>query len=200
MQHENLADVAAQMNICGECGNLFGTFIDAESGGVAQVQRCTCPSRRPPTPELRWGRRDFNTAVELCFCCAATLVPTGSRWSRFFCAPCYADVLAWNARSTSYIPVGRHSIANGIMLLPHQRGPVGPDGERPEPAWFAAKLTAFFARVGHLIAWRAVRVRQILGWTGCGESAPAYLAAAQSASGRREAFAALTEHFAGFTG
>jgi hypothetical protein len=170
-----LIAAAAQMSVCTECGDLSGAFVDARYGDVLRLQRCTCPSRRVTLGEPRWGLRDFNRAAELCWCCAAVLIESGSRWSRLFCGACQADVHASNASGGSYIPIARDSIANGITR------------------W---KLDDFYTRLQSLTDWRAARVRALMRWTSCSQRVPAYIAAATSPSARTEAFVGLSESFA----
>lgn len=202
-QEVDLGVLAARMRVCGGpdgCGALFGAFVDVKYGGVERVQRCSCLPRAPEEREALWGHRDFNTAAELCYACAATLIPSGSRWSRFFCAPCHDDVLERNERNKrgGRIPVGRHSIANGLVLDLEPGHPRDEAGEALWPAAFAAQLEELSARVAHLREWRKSRARDIVRWTGCGGRVTDYLAAASSASARREAMAALGEHFSRF--
>jgi len=52
----------------------------------------------------------------LCHACAAATISSGSRFAPLFCATCLPDVREHNAHATTPIPVGRHSLVNGVGL------------------------------------------------------------------------------------
>jgi len=102
---------AARMELCRECLVLRGPFFDSHNG-CERVQRCGCEAREP-----LWNAFDYNCAVELCRCCAAQVIRSGSKWSVFFCDACKREVVAYNsAAGCTVIPIGRHSIMNGVAL------------------------------------------------------------------------------------
>src|SRR5436190_12449390 len=62
-------------------------------------------------------RLDHLTPAELCNCCGIELLPSGSKFSPFFCRPCHARVSTLNrAAERCVIPIGRHNIMNGSIL------------------------------------------------------------------------------------
>jgi hypothetical protein len=194
MPTNKLEVVAARMSVCGECGDLSGPFEDVACA-VERVQRCGCRGGRGRKGEPLWPRYDFKRVVELCRCCAGSLVASGSRWSSFFCDGCRSDVVAWNRAGTSWIPVGRHSLANGIgySVRSEEAGEV--QGESIEAARFARRLNELGARIAYLDRWRVRRVRDVLGNMNGPTSVAAYLAAVRAGPARRDVFAALVSYF-----
>ncbi|HWW53634.1 MAG TPA: hypothetical protein VNY84_07690 [Acidimicrobiales bacterium] len=89
--------------ICPTCFCLRGPV------GDGRLQRCTCER-----VDDRWPGYDFNQAWELCHCCGAEVLKSGSRWSLWFCEECNARVLAFNeVAGPRVIPIGRHTMMNG---------------------------------------------------------------------------------------
>jgi hypothetical protein len=104
---------ATDMHVCGRCGRVCGPwrFLDGEHDGGTFVQTCQCEPRAPET----WPRFDFNTSVELCWCCAAEALPTGSRWAQILCPVCKERALRLVRRDGRLpVPLGRHSLMNRI--------------------------------------------------------------------------------------
>jgi hypothetical protein len=103
--------LSARMDMCRKCLGLRGPFFDAHNR-CERVQRCGCEPRDP-----LWNAYDYNSAAELCHCCAWRVVPSGSKWSLFFCEPCKAPIRAYNqAAGLRVVPLGRHSIMNDVTL------------------------------------------------------------------------------------
>lgn len=91
--------------VCRTCGELAGTGPD--------TQRCDCR----PKEDARWPGYDFNTALELCYCCGQVPLRSGSRWSVWFCEGCMELVLGLNRSLGRYaVPIGRHSLHGGLGL------------------------------------------------------------------------------------
>jgi hypothetical protein len=104
-------ELAARMDLCRTCLVLRGPFFDSHNG-CERVQRCGCELREP-----LWNAFDYNCAAELCRCCASRVIPCGSKWSVFFCKACRRHVDPHNdAAGWTVIPIGRHSIMNGVAL------------------------------------------------------------------------------------
>jgi hypothetical protein len=104
-------ELAARMDLCRECLVLRGPFFDSHNG-CERVQRCGCEAREP-----LWNAFDYNCAAELCRCCGSRVIRCGSKWSVFFCDECKRQVVAYNsAAGWRAIPIGRHSIMNGVAL------------------------------------------------------------------------------------
>lgn len=137
------------LEICRECLDLRGPISDAPN---ARVQRCRCESRGS-LKEKRWHGFDFNEAFELCYLCAAEVIPTGSRWSSFYCAPCQRRVNWHNhAAGAVEIPLGRHALMNDLSF----------DDETREPAKSERELAGLGSRIDRVRAWRRARVRAIV--------------------------------------
>ena len=96
--------------VCGTCGGLFETRIQ---GGLTPAY-CAChTSRKGPT----WERYDYNANLELCACCKLEALPSGSRFSVWFCKDCKERALDLNTRvGKCVIPIGRHSLMAGIGI------------------------------------------------------------------------------------
>ncbi len=95
------SDEYEYLRICPTCYELYET---ARPDG--EEQRCTC---RPAGK--RWPHRDFNQRAMLCRCCGLNVLPSGSRWSPYFCRECRLlamGVSVWNRRLV--FPTGRHSL------------------------------------------------------------------------------------------
>ena len=93
--------------ICTTCRELF----EARTPGPGDVpQRCGCHPERS-----RGWSGDLPERARLCECCRLELLPSGSRWSVWFCQGCLEHVRELNARLGRYaIPIGRHSLMAGI--------------------------------------------------------------------------------------
>ncbi|HVA10428.1 MAG TPA: hypothetical protein VNG12_27250, partial [Acidimicrobiales bacterium] len=103
---EGLSDDAA---VCGSCHQVRGTAL------AGFHQRCACEPV-PDPDEPRFGQ-DFLMAAELCRCCGLVLLPSGSRWSVWFCPPCTRLARSFNEQlGRCVIPIGRHSLMNGVGL------------------------------------------------------------------------------------
>lgn len=145
--------------VCAGSSSIFGPLV---RGSVAYAyQACRwydCPHRsaawHQPSARLRSPGPDLEMQVELCLCCAAVPIDTGSRFSSFFCGVCgpRVDVLD-NALGLAAIPRGRHSFVNGVAM----RGDRGVSREQIEA--FAAATTSLFARIDRLSDWRRTVVR-----------------------------------------
>lgn len=93
--------------ICTTCGGLFEAR--APSSGEPR-QRCACD----PDRSRGWSG-DLPERARLCACCRLELLPSGSRFSVWFCEECRERVGELNAQVGRYmIPIGRHSIMAGI--------------------------------------------------------------------------------------
>jgi hypothetical protein len=139
------------MDLCRECLGLRGPCFDS-FGRCERTQRCACEPKEP-----LWTGYDYNCAIELCHLCGAATVRSGSRWSLFFCARCSTPVNAYNrAAGAVVIPIGRHSIMNGVVLSGRAAAsPVARDA-------FAAAMTSLEGRIGRLFRWQRDKVRRLL--------------------------------------
>jgi len=88
--------------------------------------------------------RGFTWEVSLCSCCGVEPIPSGYRWAPLHCDRCRPRVLALNQTlGRCAIPVGAHSIMNGVALSVDERDPAGIER-------FLTQLLAFFEAVEHL--------------------------------------------------
>jgi hypothetical protein len=142
---------AARMHVCRTCFALGGPFTDT-------FNRCERVQPRECDPEQPlWNGYDYNCAAELCFGCASAVVSSGSRWSVFFCDDCKASVCAYNdANGRSAIPIGRHSLRNGVSLR------AGDARKARRVNELAKGLSRLAGGVERLYANRRARVSQIL--------------------------------------
>jgi len=141
------------MVVCGACGRVRGPWrfaglsTDSDSGDLDLpfTQRCECDRRDEPL----WPRFDYNTAVHLCWCCAAEAVPSGSRWSLFLCPDCKELAVALMRREGRFIvPIGRHSLMNRVSVT-------GADltAGRASATHAARRLVRFGGRITAAAAW-----------------------------------------------
>ena len=144
-------ELAARMELCRECLVLRGSFFDSHNG-CERAQRCGCEPREP-----LWNAFDYNRAAELCRCCASRVIRCGSKWSVFFCEACKPHVVAYNgAAGLTVIPIGRHSMMNGVALNT-QRARKG-SARRA----FARGLSEVFDGIGRLERFHHAQVRRIV--------------------------------------
>jgi len=102
-----------EMVVCGRCGEPKGP-VPWHSLEASQL--CSCASEEGRRAQRPWGG-DFNAAVELCNCCGAVALSSGSRWSPLLCDRCFARVRTLNeVAGRCVVPVGRHSLMNGVSL------------------------------------------------------------------------------------
>jgi hypothetical protein len=131
--------------VCGRCFGLRGP----SPGGL--LQRCGCEPSEP------WPGHDLARFVELCRCCALEALPSGSRWSVWFCDECKHRALAFNDAMGRYvIPIGRHSLMKRI-------------GVRMEEATDPGRVESFLGEIGKMFraqddtsAWAAIITRDNL--------------------------------------
>jgi hypothetical protein len=135
-----------------------------------------------------------------------TVLPSGSRWSVWFCQTCRKRVMGFNARhGYAVIPIGRHSLMSGVsvsgpeLLLSEGRNEEGQD----LLDGFLSATSGLIARMNHLHAWHegvvAGNLRRV-GLDGLESVAlDAYLSAVirDKRLTREVAFHGLTAHFSG---
>lgn len=132
---------AGDLLICGQCHGLRGQVPD-EPRGVMQLCACTPREVRAAQPSFRG---DHNTYAELCRCCGEVLLPSGSRWSVWFCRECAGRVAGLNrGAGRCIVPIGAHSMMNGVSL----RGAV----TEPQVELFVRESNGLFASMDELLA------------------------------------------------
>jgi AcrR family transcriptional regulator len=185
---------AACMNVCGECGELSGAFVDV-ADEVERTQRCRCGGEAREQ-EATWPGYDFNRGLELCRCCAGALVSSGSRWSSFFCDACGDDIHTWNRTGAGGIPVhwdpGGATVSGGQALVESARELAG---QPVDGAALARRLHGLAARIAYLDAWRLRLTRDALGRMNGHTSLPDYLAAVRAGRARQDLFVELKAYF-----
>ena len=142
-----------ELLICHTCRLLKGP-VPGRSDGARQLCDCTPLEVRRAQP--RWGG-DHNTYAELCRCCGLVLLGSGSRWSVWFCASCKEAVVTLNRYAgRCVIPIGRHSLMNGVGASAAQlRSEIGAQA-------FADQLTTFFGTISSLESWASTIVHRNL--------------------------------------
>jgi hypothetical protein len=178
--------------VCGVCARVKGPV---PSRTPSWVQLCSCAPTEERRTQPRYG--DFNCWVELCYCCGLNTVPSGSRWSPFHCESCRKRV-----RSLNYlvgrcaIPVGRHSIMNGVFL--------GDATQRTHEAFvaFSDQIQTLFTSIDHLSEWARAMVLTNLTVLGYEKGVDVYLDTYLSEAKRRRfsrarAFNSLVERIFG---
>lgn len=111
----------SRMRICSSCFEIHGPWQDINLRVQGELewpyQGCACEQKLLMQDERKWPGFDFNTVVELCKCCGAELLNSGSRWSVWFCDVCKQRVRILHGKYQRYIvPVGRHSMMGGFGL------------------------------------------------------------------------------------
>jgi hypothetical protein len=144
---------AERLVVCSACGRLRGPWRYAidEFRDLWFVQSCGCDR----TEEPLWPRFDYNTAVELCWCCASEALPSGSRWSTFLCDECRHRALDLRRPDGRLVvPIGRHSLMNRTSLS------VDSVWSRPqEVPEFAERLIELSAGITAVWEWGARQAR-----------------------------------------
>jgi hypothetical protein len=156
------------LELCGACQGLRGPWRSTRTRAIHE-QRCACAqaARGPESvvsedgmSEL-WPGHDYNQVAELCRCCGLDVLRSGSRWSGWFCEHCKDWVWDFNNRvGRCVIPIGRHSLMNGIGLP----GVLATDDALVKR--FADDVGTLFERMNWTDAWaRRVVTRNL---TACG--------------------------------
>ena len=163
-------------------------------------QLCRCHREE----QVRWPDRDFNEYVDLCWCCLLERIPSGSRWSPFYCPECLERAHGYNeSMGGVLLYVGRHSLMNGVWV--REGRPARPQelaALRRSVGEFALGICGFFEAMDR---WRPARLQEVLralGLDATGEGEPPklgfveYLQTARQLTdhpqfGKRVAFAAM---------
>ena len=108
----NLLENLSSLSLCPKCLQPHGKMRLWYGAWVEQ--HCTCDK----WDDSKWGDgRDFNLGYETCYCCGLEVITSGSRWSSFFCRDCKKAIRKFNdSVGTCVIPIGRHSLMNGIRF------------------------------------------------------------------------------------
>jgi len=145
-----------RMWICGTCAGLNGIPVGRDAPPVEQIQRCRCRS----TDEPAWPSFNFNEHVHLCECCLMEALPSGSRFSVWFCEECRLRVIALNDRLRVWlIPIGRHSIMvstyepPGLVMLSSDVFRMGEQEQATRIEHFRGGFMGMISSIDRLLAW-----------------------------------------------
>ena len=140
--------------ICDACQQPFGT---EPQPGYPIPQRCACDRL---ADELVWPGFDYNEHLRLCMCCRGIALPSGSRWSVWFCGPCKDRVRLYNDRlGRVAIPIGRHSLMAGIGISGVELSRADGDEVDRLVARFAGRSLGLFSSMDRL--WDVAERRSI---------------------------------------
>ncbi|MFM8842517.1 MAG: hypothetical protein ACKOFU_07415 [Actinomycetota bacterium] len=126
---------------------LHLSCLDLTSIGSG-LQRCACEPRHQKRTE------DCPNGFHLCFLCGISLAGGYSRWSWEVCANCLSSNEEFGRASGWKIPVGRHSVMNGIAI------PINADAKALALASDA--LLGFMEHAQSLQEWGESEVRRLL--------------------------------------
>ena len=158
-RRQELVAELPDVEVCGACGEAVGPF---EQDGATLVQGGACALHSVPDPEPKWPRHDFNRHVEICRCCGREPLPSGSKYSVWFCDYCKRAVGLLNGRhGRCVVPIGRHSVHAGFMLRMEEQT------TDADILLFTEALNSVAAVHGPLKEWAREAVRQNLracGW------------------------------------
>lgn len=148
------------MGVCRDCGELYG-LLRPRGGGRFYQQACGCEKERSATQAYEDLKKDLNLdfgqAVTLCSCCGQVLMKSGRKFSGFFCDSCRQMVMKFNAfYGFCLIPIGRHSLMNGIGLS-------GKDIQDQKAVFkFVEEFDSLFTRMNLLSDWKKIIVAKNL--------------------------------------
>jgi len=136
----------SELEICTTCFDLRGPFR-------GWVNPCDCDLavlRARGERHPRFG--DLVISAQLCQCCTLEVLASGSRFSPWFCDDCRPRIVERNrAVGICVVPIGRHSIMNGVALS-------GTDaGDADQVTAFVARLGSIFERMKQLDVWARQR-------------------------------------------
>jgi hypothetical protein len=195
----NAHEPFASFDVCGYCYELHGPFdYTWNNTHYTFVQKCRCRRDAPPTDPRppTWVSFDFNTGAELCRGCGTEVLPSGSRWSIWFCDACRTRAVERNRDAgIAVVPIGRHSLMHGIGMS----NPSAPS--QPEIDAFISRFRNLTDRIQLLDDWSHEVVRRNLANAGLDRHATVTLShylATTAKLDRAERFAAmlkwLTDH------
>lgn len=143
------------LSVCTTHLTLVGTYRDKE-------HRCPCDPGGDGWREREWAGYDIAALLELCSLCARDVMKSGTRWSWLACETCRsvnnAIATAINGEvhpGNQILPLGRHSIMNGIAIGPGALRSGDLTEESVEP------LASFFEFSGRLADWQQEEGRRL---------------------------------------
>ncbi|MCL1598279.1 MAG: hypothetical protein M3094_03780 [Actinomycetia bacterium] len=143
------------LDVCTTHLALVGMYRDKE-------HRCPCDSGGEGWREREWDGYDIAALLELCSLCVRDVMKSGTRWSWRACDTCRSVnneiATAINGEvhpGNQVLPLGRHSIMNGIAIGSGALRSGDLTEESVEP------LASFFEFSNRLIDWRQEEGRRL---------------------------------------
>ncbi len=159
------AELLADLEVCLKCFNLRGSY-------EGKQHLCPCVPRDDGWREREWGTRDIAALVDLCHLCARNTMKSGSRWTWYACETCLevnrAVGAVFGSRKAGALPLGRHSMMNGVTLD-------ATDHDETEAAGFVSLLrglTKVWERIFQWAPQEAGRLAASAGWHPGGGAVP----------------------------
>ena len=145
------------------CAKCFDPYEWRLQGAITR-QHCRCTDE-DRGQESRWPRHDYNEHLHLCECCGMEPLRSGSKWSVWFCNECKALVDELNSRARfSAIPIGRHSLMNGVGLSGARLQAASDESEDDLVRALAYNLMGLFGSMDHLHAFASAHRKQLASW------------------------------------
>jgi hypothetical protein len=141
----------AHMRVCRQHAYPYDTVPNH----VGEYQKCC--DKTDEDRQRRWEAFDFNEWVYICACCTSEGVVSGHKFALFYCEECKDRIVEVRRSETPLaIPLGRHSLMNGIGLR-------GSDATKPAAAKvFADALNGMFGTISAISEWQRRRLLGIL--------------------------------------
>ena len=131
------------------------THFDLKGRYEGKEHRCGCLPHDEEWREREWAGYDIAALVDLCHLCIRDVIRSGTRWSWYACRTCrrvnneIATAIVGEPHSGNQIlPLGRHSIMNGVAL--------GLDAAEPDDPTegFTASVVTFFEFSSRMFDWK----------------------------------------------
>jgi hypothetical protein len=143
------------MSVCATHLILVGTYADKE-------HRCPCNPGGDDWREREWAGYDIAALLDLCNICVRDVMGSGTRWSWRACETCRSVnnriATAINGEihpGNQILPLGRHSVMNGIAIGPGSLRSGHLTEQSVEP------LASFFEFSSRLINWQQEEGRRL---------------------------------------
>ena len=136
-----------RLQVCATCCEVRGPFSGFDN-------LCECDRTRwDHEPMPRAG--DLSSNVDFCQSCISALAPGSTRWTSYYCDNCRPQVILLNKLARRcVVPIGPHSIMNGIFTTPGDEGL-----DEAKLLSFSDQLTTLFREQGSLHERTKLRIR-----------------------------------------
>ncbi len=142
------------LEICLTCFGLHGMYNGRE-------HRCGCQPRDDDWRESHWSGYDIAASIDMCSVCGRRVMRTGSRWSWYACDLCRnVNIRVGEAIAgprAFVLPLGRHSMMNGIALSGRE---VPGDAATAEFVVAMKRLTGFWNQIS---SWHVDESKRLAG-------------------------------------